>query len=85
MQQPKTIIARGNGITAMWFNGKVISAWDADGVLTSLHAGHALTAKGLGLLSRRFLLGLSGLSCPHGITPVRLCTKCGNTGEGELA
>ena len=61
----KTRLARGNGITAVWYQGHVISAWyDDSGDSANLFMAHILTS------SRT-----KPPVCEHGLSG-NLCTVC---------
>lgn len=70
-----TSIARNAGVTAVWFNDRVVSAWYDDGELANLFMAHALTA-----LLPRTNEDLAHFTprpavCEHGLSP-NLCTVC---------
>ena len=39
----KTCIVRHEGITVVWYNGKILSAWDDAGNSVNLFYAHAIT------------------------------------------
>lgn len=88
----KTEVSRANGITAIWFDGRVLSAWHDDtGEGANLFAAHSITrfpvypappvpgfpGEDGPVVNDSPSLFSSEPICAHGL-PSRLCMKCGN-------
>ena len=76
----KTYVSRAAGLTAVWYNGRVISAWmDSTGDSENPHAAYALTKDPNGPAPSVPDYHDGGAdNCPHGISPARLCMLCGS-------
>lgn len=71
---PRSILARRDGITAMWFADQVISAWyDETGDSANLWLAHVITANSS--------KPSAAPECSHGLPP-HLCMICGAQKQG---
>lgn len=86
-----TSIARQDGVTAMWYGGRVISAWyDATGDSANLWLGYALTVSpqdnrpAFGTKWSEEAADLANLAnCDHGL-PRHVCMICARPDGGLI-
>lgn len=80
-----TSIARSGRVTAVWYDGHVISAWYQDtGDPASLFKAHALTASPRARgdpMSPQAVVNPA--ACEHGL-PLNVCMVCGARPDGGL-